>query len=69
MLAHPQIRARGYVRDEDGRPVAMNSPFIFARREPLPAPGLGEQTREVLRGIGMGDEEIEELAGRGIVGV
>jgi len=67
MLAHPQIRARGCVREENGRAAGMNSPFIFARREPLPAPRLGEQTREILREIGMRDEEIEELSGDGII--
>ncbi|KAF0106593.1 MAG: putative acyl-CoA transferase/carnitine dehydratase [Anaerolineaceae bacterium] len=69
MLAHPQIRARGYVREENGRAAGMNSPFVFARRASAPAPRLGEQTREVLRGIGIGEEEIEGLAGRGVIGL
>lgn len=68
MLAHPQVKARGYVREENGRAVGMNSPFVFARREMSPAPRLGEHTREVLREIGVGEGEIEELGMRKVIG-
>jgi crotonobetainyl-CoA:carnitine CoA-transferase CaiB-like acyl-CoA transferase len=34
-----------------------------------PPPGLGEHTREVLDGLGLGDREIEDLLARGIIGV
>ncbi len=68
MLAHPQIRARGYVHEEEGLPVTMNSPFAFARRAMSPAPGLGEHTRESLHAIGLGEQEIDELARDGIIG-
>jgi crotonobetainyl-CoA:carnitine CoA-transferase CaiB-like acyl-CoA transferase len=69
MLAHPQVRRRGYVREADGQPVGMNSPFVFARDESAPAPRLGEQTETVLTSIGLSDGEIEELAARGVIGL
>lgn len=67
MLDHPQVRARGYVREENGEPVGMNSPFVFARRGTTSAPALGEQTREILQEIGMGESEIMQLAEDGMV--
>ena len=69
MLAHPQVQARGYVREENGQPVGMNSPFIFARRESSPAPRLGEHTVSALAEIGLSDAEINELAGCGVIGL
>ncbi|MBA4379670.1 MAG: hypothetical protein C0393_03110 [Anaerolinea sp.] len=69
MLDHPQIRARGYVRQENGEPVGMNSPFMFARGESAPAPKLGEHTESALKNIGLGKEEIKELAERGVIGL
>jgi crotonobetainyl-CoA:carnitine CoA-transferase CaiB-like acyl-CoA transferase len=68
MLAHPQIRARGCVREENGHPAGMNSPFVFARHARSLAPGLGEHTRESLHAIGLDDQEIEALACDGIIG-
>ncbi len=67
MLAHPQIRARGFVREEEGEARGLNSPFVFARRESAPAPALGEHTRVILQGVGLQDGEIEELAARGVI--
>jgi len=67
MLEHPQVKARGYVQEENGQKVGMQSPFVFARREIKPAPKLGEHTKDILQGIGMGESEIDELAGNGIV--
>jgi crotonobetainyl-CoA:carnitine CoA-transferase CaiB-like acyl-CoA transferase len=67
MLDHPQVQARGYVHKKDGQPVGMNSPFVFGRRGTTSAPALGEQTREILRGIGMGESKIMQLAEDGVV--
>ena len=69
MLAHPQVRARGYVREDNGEPAGMNSPFVFARREVLPPPALGQHTREVLSEIGIDEAKGEELAERGVIGL
>ncbi len=66
MLAHPQVRARGFVREANGQPVGLNSPFVFAPRQRPPAPALGADTRELLQGI-CDDNEITELAARGII--
>jgi len=67
ILEHPQVKARGYVRAEYGQPVGMNSPFVFARREVQPVPALGEQTREILLEIGMGEVEIMQMADDGVI--
>ena len=67
MLSDPQVQARGYARLEDGQPVGMLSPFIFARREHTPAPALGADTCALLGEIGVNDEEIRVLAERKII--
>lgn len=67
MLEHPQVRARGYVREENGKATGLNTPFVFARRTTTPAPALGEHTREVLSGIGMESARLDELAEQGII--
>jgi crotonobetainyl-CoA:carnitine CoA-transferase CaiB-like acyl-CoA transferase len=69
MLAHPQVQARGFVREEDGKAVGLNSPFVFTRREVLPPPALGQHTREVLSEIGIDEAKGEELAERGVIGL
>ena len=67
MLTHPQVRARGFVREENGRAVGLNSPFVFARGGERPVPKLGEQTREVL-GEFFSAEELDELSSSGVIG-
>ncbi len=66
-LSDPQIRARGHVREEAGRPAGMNSPFVFSRPKRAPAPALGADTRAVLMEIGISEQEIETLNDRGII--
>jgi len=67
MLVDPQVQARGHVYMEEGKPVGMHSPFVFARKERTPAPALGADTRTLLQEIGVSAEEIGDLAQRGIV--
>lgn len=69
MLAHPQVRARGFVREQNGKAVGLNSSFVFARGASAPPPSLGQHTREILQGVGLQDGEIEELAARGVIAV
>ena len=69
MLANAQVQARGHVRMEDGQPVGMNSPFVFARDERMPAPALGANTRALLREIGVSDNEIDSLVKRKIIAI
>jgi crotonobetainyl-CoA:carnitine CoA-transferase CaiB-like acyl-CoA transferase len=68
MLQHPQVRSRGYVREEGGQPAGLNSPLVFARRELAPAPQIGQHTREVLREAGLAEDEIERLRQQGTIG-
>ncbi|MDD2922690.1 MAG: CaiB/BaiF CoA-transferase family protein [Anaerolineales bacterium] len=67
MLSHPQVQARGYVHLEDGKPVRMNSPFVFARQESSPPPSLGEHTRPILESLNIASQEIIELSKQGII--
>jgi len=67
MLSHPQVKARGFVREENGQPVGLNTPFVFARGPKRAVPGLGEHTDVVLRDI-LSKQELEELTTSGIVG-
>ncbi len=67
MLSHPQVRARGFVHEEDGQPVGLNTPFVFAHGPKRPAPKLGEHTNAVLGEI-LSEGELEELANSGIIG-
>jgi crotonobetainyl-CoA:carnitine CoA-transferase CaiB-like acyl-CoA transferase len=65
-LAHPQVRARGFVREENGRPAGLNSPFVYGSGEARPAPGLGEHTREILGEI-LSSAELDELTKSGVI--
>ena len=69
MLANPQVQARGHVRMEAGKPVGMNSPFVFARGEYSPAPALGADTRALLQEIDVSEKEIHALTKRGIIAI
>ncbi|MFL7870426.1 MAG: CoA transferase, partial [Anaerolineales bacterium] len=69
MLSDPQVQARGYIRKEDGEPVGMETPFVFARKERAPAPALGVDTRALLEEIGVSEEEVKALAERKIIAV
>ncbi|MCC6500955.1 MAG: CoA transferase [Anaerolineales bacterium] len=66
-LAHPQVRARGFVREEKGRPVGLNSPFAYGSGAARPAPELGEHTRAVL-GEFFSAGELDELTNSGVIG-
>jgi len=75
MSEHPQIRARGMVVEvekPDGTVQRqINSPFRFSR---TPAemrhtgPALGEHTSEVLREIGLTEEEVRAMGKEGLFG-
>jgi crotonobetainyl-CoA:carnitine CoA-transferase CaiB-like acyl-CoA transferase len=67
-LENPQMRARGDVREEDGRAVGLNSPLVFTHGSPRVAPGWGEHTDDLLQDL-LGEEELEALKKDGIVGV
>jgi crotonobetainyl-CoA:carnitine CoA-transferase CaiB-like acyl-CoA transferase len=75
VFADPQVAARDMVVEVDhpvlgrlrglGSPVKMSeTPFDPRRR----APRLGEHTDEVLRGAGIGDEELREMRAAGAIG-
>lgn len=66
-LSHPQVKARGFVREENGRPVGLNTPFVFARGPKRAAPGLGQHTYTVLGDI-LSEQELEDLANGGMIG-
>jgi crotonobetainyl-CoA:carnitine CoA-transferase CaiB-like acyl-CoA transferase len=68
-LDDPQFRARGMVVGDAGT-WQFAPPFRLddtAFATPRPAPRQGEHTREVLLGAGLGDAEIDALAGDGVV--
>jgi len=68
MLSHPQVKARGFVREENGQPVGLNTPFVFARGgRKRTAPRLGEHTNMVLGDI-LSKQELEDLTNSGIIG-
>jgi crotonobetainyl-CoA:carnitine CoA-transferase CaiB-like acyl-CoA transferase len=75
-LDHPQTLARGMVVDlahaEAGGTRALGCPLHFSAtpaRIDLPAPRLGEHTREVLRECGYAEAEIDALAAEGVIAV
>jgi len=74
MLADPQVKARDMVVEVDhpraGRVKALGHPVKFSGTPgemKLPAPLLGQHTREVLAGLGYGAAEIEALQREGAV--
>ncbi len=66
-LSHPQVKARGFVREENGHPVGLNSPFVYGSVEARPAPGLGDHTREILGEL-LSENEMDELTQIGVIG-
>jgi alpha-methylacyl-CoA racemase len=68
MIAHPQVKARGFVHEEDGQPTGLNTPFVFARGPNRAAPKLGEHTASMLRDF-LDQKELDELVNLGIIGV
>ena len=74
-LADEHVRARGFVVDlphsKAGAVRATGSPIRFSRtpvRLEWAGPVLGEHTREVLAGLGLGDAAIADLERAGVVG-
>lgn len=74
-LSHPQTLARGMVVElnhpEAGATRALGCPIQFSATPTQierPAPRLGEHTREVLKAYGYGDDDIEKLLEKGVVG-
>jgi crotonobetainyl-CoA:carnitine CoA-transferase CaiB-like acyl-CoA transferase len=68
--AHPQTRAGGMLQDVDGLE-AVASPVQIDRRRlehDRPPPRLGEHSAEVLRELGLSDDEITALVAGGVVG-
>lgn len=74
-LAHPQLLSRKMVEKVDhpvpGKIDQIGSPLKFSdipvNPNRLPAPVLGQHTREVLESFGYGEREINELLGQGIL--
>jgi alpha-methylacyl-CoA racemase len=69
-MQDPQVRARELVAEVDGEAVGPSAALKF--RPPAdpalrPAPGLGAHTAEVLAEIGVDQEELAALRGRGAV--
>lgn len=72
----PQLEARGFFevveREVSGPARHGTLPYRFSRGPErvhrLPAPLLGEHTDEVLRGVGVTDEELEVLREQGVIG-
>ncbi|MBL8100539.1 MAG: CoA transferase [Anaerolineales bacterium] len=65
-LEHPQVKARGFVRHENNRPIGLNSPFNYGSDEARPAPSLGEHTVELLSEF-LNQNEIDELSQSGVI--
>ncbi|MCL4487223.1 MAG: CoA transferase [Chloroflexi bacterium] len=70
IMEDPHLRHRGLIQQTaipgDGAVPQVGSVFVFANRHATPPPALGQHTREVLQGIGMEDQELEDLEERGI---
>jgi crotonobetainyl-CoA:carnitine CoA-transferase CaiB-like acyl-CoA transferase len=73
-IEHPQTRARGMVLELDhpqaGVTRALGNPLHFSATpggNTLPAPLLGQHTREVLRECGYSDAEIDDFVAEGVI--
>ena len=70
-LADPQIAARGLVAEVEGRKF-VRAPMGFSKTPVTVArgvPRIGQDSRDVLRAAGLGDDAIDDLAARGVVGL
>lgn len=75
VVEHPQVQARGSLRDVDhpavGRVRVVGSPVRLSKtpaKAPTPSPIHGEHTRAVLKEVlGMSEEEIGRLVAAGVV--
>ncbi|HEY1421019.1 MAG TPA: CaiB/BaiF CoA-transferase family protein [Candidatus Dormibacteraeota bacterium] len=69
VAAHPQVVARGLVVEVEGGGGTQVSPAIRMRHDWLrnDAPGLGEDTAEVLAELGLDVARYQELLGQGII--
>lgn len=73
VLAHPQVAARGLIREVDspvGPVPTIESPLRHAVGSIAHGriPALGEDTRAVLRGLGYEEEDVARLESDGVVG-
>jgi crotonobetainyl-CoA:carnitine CoA-transferase CaiB-like acyl-CoA transferase len=72
MLVSDQAKERGFVRTLPQLPMrVLAPPFVIDGERPpegLPAPRHGEHTLDVLRELGLGEEEIERLVAAGAAG-
>ena len=75
LLADPQVRHNGsfieYDHPTEGHIKAPGFPYRFSKTPPsveLGAPLAGEDTREVLQGLGYDEARIDDLLARGVVG-
>lgn len=67
----PHIKHRGLIAQMDvpgiGKIPQVGSVFVFAQNTSTPPPRLGEHTRDILRSLEIGDEEIGELERAGVI--
>ena len=75
-MEHPQVQARGMVVEVEhpqaGRTRAIGNPLHFSAtpgRNTMPAPLLGQHSREVLRECGYSDAEIDAFVADGVIAI